>query len=126
VRLLRDTAVLIFAVESPEKLTKKAAAILGDAENTRELSILSVSEIAIKSARGELGLSLADVERAIEDLDVRVVPYILEHAVRLFDLPFHHADPFDRQIIAQALCEGIPVVTSDEEFNLYKGLKIIW
>jgi PIN domain nuclease of toxin-antitoxin system len=58
VRLLLDTAVLIFAVESPEKLTKKAAAILGDAENTRELSILSVSEIAIKSAGGELGLPL--------------------------------------------------------------------
>jgi PIN domain nuclease of toxin-antitoxin system len=41
-------------------------------------------------------------------------------------LRLHHTDPFDRQIIAQALAESIPVVTPDEKFSLYKGLKIIW
>jgi PIN domain nuclease of toxin-antitoxin system len=44
----------------------------------------------------------------------------------LFDLPLHHADPFDRPIIAQALAEKIPIVTCDEKFSLYKGLKLIW
>ena len=46
--------------------------------------------------------------------------------LRLFDLPTHHADPFDRQIIAQALAENVPVVTPDEAFNLYEGLKVVW
>jgi PIN domain nuclease of toxin-antitoxin system len=41
-------------------------------------------------------------------------------------LPLHHRDPFDRQIIAQALFEKIPVVTSDEKFALYEGLKLVW
>jgi PIN domain nuclease of toxin-antitoxin system len=47
-------------------------------------------------------------------------------AFRLFDLPTHHADPFNRQIIAQALVENIPMVTPDEAFNLYEGLKVLW
>jgi PIN domain nuclease of toxin-antitoxin system len=41
-------------------------------------------------------------------------------------MPLHHADPFDRQIIAQALAESIPVVTCDEKFRAYKGIKVIW
>jgi PIN domain nuclease of toxin-antitoxin system len=44
----------------------------------------------------------------------------------MFNLPWHHADPFDRQLIAQALAEKIPIVTCDASFNLYQGLKIIW
>ena len=50
----------------------------------------------------------------------------LDHAFELFELPLYHSDPFDRQIIAQALSEKVPVVTSDEKFSLYKGLKLIW
>ena len=57
---------------------------------------------------------------------MRILPYTADHAGRLFGLPLHHADPFDRQIIAQALSENIPVVTSDEKFRLYKGIKVIW
>jgi len=43
-----------------------------------------------------------------------------------FDLPLHHSDPFDRKIIIQALFEDIPVVTCDQKFHLYKGLRVIW
>jgi len=63
---------------------------------------------------------------AIDDLKLRVLPYTARHAYQLFGLPLHHADPFDRQIIAQALAEIVPVVTPDEKFSLYKGLTIIW
>jgi len=52
--------------------------------------------------------------------------YTAEHAFGLFALPLHHGDAFDRQIIAQALVENIPIVTADEKFKLYKGLKVIW
>ena len=45
---------------------------------------------------------------------------------RLFNLPTHHTDPFDRQIIAQALVENVAVVTPDESFHLYDGLKVVW
>jgi PIN domain nuclease of toxin-antitoxin system len=126
VRLLLDTAILIYAVESPEKLTRRATAALENTENVLELSAISIAEIAIKAALGKLGLSAAMAREAVEDLDIRILPYSAEHAFQLFDLPLHHSDPFDRQIIAQAISENIPIVTSDEKFRLYKGIRVIW
>ena len=125
-RLLLDTAVLIWAVDSPELLTKRARLALQDPHNVLELSTISLAEIAIKTAIGKLQLSLADTKQALADLDIRILPYAAIHAFGLFNLPAHHSDPFDRQIITQALAEKIPVVTSDEKFRLYKGVKIIW
>ena len=125
-RLLLDTAVLIYAVESPENLSKRATAVLRNAANVLELSSVSLAEIAIKAALGKLKLSAAIVRQSIRDLDLHILPYTAEHAYRLFDLPRHHGDPFDRQIIAQAITEEIPIVTSDEKVALYKEIKIIW
>ena len=92
----------------------------------REISVICLSEIAIKQARGKLTFGKEDLARAIAALRLRILPYTGAHAYGLFDLPMHHADPFDRQIIAQALIEDIPVVTSDRTFRLYKGLEVIW
>jgi PIN domain nuclease of toxin-antitoxin system len=125
-RVLLDTAVLIFAAISPERLSKRATAVLENEANLLELSAVSLSEIAIKTALGKLRISPAVARQAVEDLGIRVLPYTADHAFELFDLPLHHGDPFDRQIIAQALSEKIPIVTSDEKFNLYKRLKLIW
>ena len=125
-RLLLDTAVLIYAVESPERLSRRAAAALQNTQNVLEFSSVSLAEIAIKAALGKLRLSATSVRQAVQDLDIRILPYTAEHAFELFDLPRHHGDPFDRQIIAQALSEKIPVITPDEKFGLYEGLKVIW
>ena len=126
VRLLLDTVVLIYAVESPERLSKRAAAALHNTQNVLDLSTISLAEIAIKAALGKLRFSAATARQAVQDLQIRILPYTAEHAFELFGLPLHHGDPFDRQIIAQALSEKIPVVTSDEKFGLYEGLKVIW
>jgi PIN domain nuclease of toxin-antitoxin system len=126
VRLLLDTAILIYAVESPERLSKRATAVLRNPANILELSSVSLSEIAIKATAGKLKLSAAILRQALHDLSIRVLPYSAEHGYRLFDVPRHHGDPFDRQIIAQALVEEIPIVTSDEKFGLFKGVKIVW
>jgi PIN domain nuclease of toxin-antitoxin system len=90
VRLLLDSIALIFAVESPERLTKRATAILQNTENILELSAISLAKIAIKAARGKLKFSAADTRRALEDLDLRVLPYTANHAFSLFDLPLLH------------------------------------
>ena len=125
-RLLLDTAVLIYAVESPERLSRRAAAALQNTQNVLEFSTVSLAEIAIKAALGKLRLPATSVRQAVQDLDIRILPYTAEHAFELFDLPRHHGDPFDRQIIAQALSEKIPVITPDEKFGFYEGLKVIW
>ncbi len=126
VRLLLDTVALIFAAESPDRLSKRASVALRNPENILELSAISLSEIAIKVSAGKLVFPETRVREVLADLDLRIMPYTAEHAFHVFNLPLHHRDPFDRQIIAQALCEDIPVVTPDREFGLYEGIKIMW
>lgn len=126
VRLLLDTVALIFSAESPGRLSKRASVALRNPGNILELSTISLSEIAIKVSAGKLAFPETRVREVLADLDLRIMPYTAEHAFRLFNLPFHHRDPFDRQIIAQALCEDIAVVTPDREFGLYQGIKIVW
>ena len=125
-RLLLDTVTFIWAVGSPERISKKAMRSLQHSQATLEMSAISLSEIAIKQALGKLNLSQQDAMTGIADLKLRVLPYTADHAFHLFGLPHHHGDPFDRQIITQALAEGIPVVTSDEKFSLYKDIEVIW
>jgi PIN domain nuclease of toxin-antitoxin system len=98
---------------------------LADSENTPEFSTVSIAEIALKNATGKLIFSSIDVQHTLDDLKVRVLPFTADHAFRLFDLPLHHRDPFDRQIIAQSLQERIPLMTSDRKFSLYGG-EILW
>lgn len=125
-RLLLDTVTFIWAVTSPERISRKAMAELTNPSAIREISAISLSEIAIKTARGKLEFSQDDVMQGIGDLRMRVLPYTGEHALRLFTVPTHHVDPFDRQIIAQALVEEIPVVTCDASFGLYGEVTVLW
>jgi PIN domain nuclease of toxin-antitoxin system len=125
-RLLLDTVTFIWAVSTPDRLSRAAMSALRKDTAVREISVASLTEIAVKQTRGKLTFSKADAMTGVADLRLRILPYTTEHALHLFDLPTHHADPFDRQIIAQALAEDIPVVTPDEAFTLYEGLKVIW
>jgi PIN domain nuclease of toxin-antitoxin system len=125
-RLILDTVTFMWAVSSPERLSRAAMSALRKETAVREISVVSLTEIAIKQIRGKLTFGKADAIAGVADLRLRVLPYAGDHAFRLFDLPAHHADPFDRQIIAQALVENVPVVTPDEAFSLYDGLKVVW
>ena len=114
------------AVRTPERLSRKALRAVQNAANVRELSAISLTEIAAKAAAGKLAFTREDVLQGIADLQLRLVPFTADHGLDLFDLPSHHRDPFDRLIIAQALAEQIPVVTCDQQFRRYKGLTVIW
>jgi PIN domain nuclease of toxin-antitoxin system len=78
----------------------------------------SLWEIAIKISSGKLSL-IEDVSRAVEDLDLEILPISLPHVRRVGGLPFHHRDPFDRMMIAQAFEEGLTIVTRDRAFKAY-------
>jgi PIN domain nuclease of toxin-antitoxin system len=125
-RLLLDTVTFLFAVESSHRISQHARAAMDNPASVRELSVISFAEIALKRAIGKVQLSREDLVAAIDDMQLKILPCTRDHAFRLFDLPLHHRDPFDRQIIAQALAENIPVVTCDQQFRLYKPLRVIW
>jgi PIN domain nuclease of toxin-antitoxin system len=126
VRLLLDTVTFVWALGSPERISARAMRLLRNPEIRRELSAISLVEIAIKHKLGKLTYSAEDVLIGIADLQARVLPYTADHGFQLFRMPVHHNDPFDRQIIAQAISEDIPVVTSDAKFKLYEEVKVIW
>jgi PIN domain nuclease of toxin-antitoxin system len=89
------------------------ADIFATTETDLLLSTISLSETAIKNAIDKIDFRSHEVKRGLEDLRVQLLWYVPVQAFRLFDLPVHHSEPFDRQIIAHALSEEIPVITSD-------------
>jgi|SRR5690348_18378059 len=125
-RVLLDAVAFLFAIEDPGRLSRKARTVMGDPANQRELSVISLAEIAVKNAAGKLNLSREDAMDALRRLQVSMLAYAEAHALELMTLPVHHRDPFDRMLIAQALAEGLPVMTCDTEFRKYKGLQVIW
>ncbi|HEX9961981.1 MAG TPA: type II toxin-antitoxin system VapC family toxin [Pyrinomonadaceae bacterium] len=120
-RLLIDTHILIWFLEGAKLLSKSRRQIIAEPQNDIFVSIASLWEIAIKISLGKLILTkpLADVIKQIAVEDIEVLPIAPEHALQVSVLPFHHRDPFDRIIIAQAQVENLPVMTNDGEFGNY-------
>ncbi len=122
VRVLLDTAILIFAAESPGRLSKRALAAVGNPENIRELSSVSLTEIAVKEALGKLNMSAEDTRQAIRDLDIRILPFTADHAFRIFGLPRIIAILLTDKSSLRRCANKTPVVTPDEKFRLYEGI----
>ena len=122
-RVLIDTQVLLWMLSQPERLGKKAAELLDAVETEIWLSSASIFEISVKWSLKKLPLPEPPGEYLPRFLDqMRVTELIVNqhHAYRVADLPWHHRDPFDRLILAQALVEKLPLVTSDEQMFFYK------
>ena len=127
-RLLIDTHTLFWSIEEPAKVSATAMAAIRPLTNDVLLSAATIWELAIEVGQGKLALSLPYrqwMDRAIADLKLTILPVTVEYADKQSALPFHHKDPFDRLVIAQALVEGIPVVSVDVAFDLY-GVTRIW
>ena len=127
-KLLLDSHTLIRAADEPEKLSARAQGLINDPAHDRLISAATIWEIAIKFGLGKLPLSLPYrqwMDRAITDLVLVVLPITLDHAERQAILPWHHRDPFDRLLAAQAQIEGVPLVRADETLDRY-GISRIW
>ena len=125
--VLLDTQVFLWMQRSPDRLAP-ARELIED-ENTRVLlSAASSWEIAIKWAIGKLPLP-EPPDRYVPDRMLRSaiegLPVLHTHALAVAELPGHHGDPFDRLLIAQALSEGLPLVTADPAMRVYDA-ELIW
>ncbi len=126
-RVLLDTqSFIVLSDQGAGSLSKKTRELVEDADTERLLSSISITEIAIKNCAGKSDLGAVDVSKGAEYLRCTLLPYTKAHAMRLFDLPLHHRDPFDRMLIATALSEGVPILSADREFKRYRGLSVIW
>jgi PIN domain nuclease of toxin-antitoxin system len=125
-RVLLDTQVLVHAYIGDVPLSRKVYALLSSPGTLALISAISIMEIAMKHDAGRLKMGAAETRQAIRDLRLQVIPFEPEHALRLYGLPRHHRDPFDRMLIATALVEEIPFIGSDRLFKKYKGVKVIW
>lgn len=125
--LLIDTHALIWFVAGDRRLGKAARSAMEQDRARLHISAASVWELAIKAARKRIQLRFP-VQRYLADrLDEGFILLRVEgtHAAAVEHLAFHHDDPFDRLLIAQALSERMPVVTRDRVFRKY-GVDVIW
>ena len=116
--LLLDTHVLLWANEAPERLSSEAVAALEDPANDLLVSSISVAEIEIKRRLGKLTVEHSCHTLAAQ-LDALRLDLTAVHAMALRTLPYLHADPFDRLLIAQAMTEGHTLVTTDKKVLAY-------
>jgi len=123
-RALLDTHALLWWLRDDAALSSSARALIADPETEPLASSVSVWEIAIKSALGKLEVH-DDLLDAIADDGFGWLPVSVEHAWAVRKLPHHHGDPFDRLLIAQALAEGVPVVSIDAQLDAY-GIDRVW
>ena len=127
-KYLLDTHTLIWFLMGDKKLSDKARGLIDNPDNTKFLSIASLWEIAIKVSLGKLALNKPFEKLFPEQLHfnrIEILDITVDNLIKLTTLPFHHRDPFDRLIIAQALVEGCPIIGADVIFDAY-GINREW
>lgn len=122
-KLLLDTQLLLWAAGQPKRLTRAARALITDPENELLFSAASLWEVTIKNSLGRDDFRVEPrlFRRGLLDNGYVEVPITSQHAVNVDGLPNLHRDPFDRLLIAQALHEGVTLVTSDAQVARYPG-----
>jgi PIN domain nuclease of toxin-antitoxin system len=125
VRLLLDTHALLWALSAPTRLPSGTASAIRDPSNAVYVSAASAWEIAIKAGLGKVNADLDEIARSVAEVGFEELNVAFAHARRVRALPLRHRDPFDRMLIAQALEEGLTVVTRDTAFAGY-GVPTAW
>jgi PIN domain nuclease of toxin-antitoxin system len=118
---LLDTHVLLWYLAGDERLSSAAKGIVSNPKNVLYMSIASFWEVAIKMSLGKLSVEggFDAVSEQADALGVHVEPLDMASVEKIVSLPPHHRDPFDRVIIATALCRNWPVVTADASYSDY-------
>jgi PIN domain nuclease of toxin-antitoxin system len=128
VRYLLDTGVWLWSIGQVSRLNQTARAILTDPQNDLYFSAASVWEIAIKASIGKLELPEPPqvlVPRETARLGLRWLVVNQHHALSVYNLPIRHGDPFDRLLVAQALTEGLTLITADRQVRDYQ-VPVLW
>lgn len=124
-RYLIDTHILLWHADN-QKLSPELLEIINNPKNIIYVSHITLWEITIKVSIGKLSLNfnIGEFEKMLRVNQFTILPFNFMCYQHLVTLPFHHQDPFDRMLIAQAKSEKIPLITHDDKIKLY-DLEII-
>lgn len=122
-KLLLDTHILLWWLTQDRKLSQTETKIITDPDNLVFVSAATAWEIAVKKMIGKLEAP-DDLPAALAANSFLELPITIEHSQKLYQLPLHHHDPFDRIMISQAMSEGLTLMTRDIKIALY-DIKII-
>ncbi|HXR31699.1 MAG TPA: type II toxin-antitoxin system VapC family toxin [Solirubrobacterales bacterium] len=117
-RLLLDTPTMIWVFSAPRLLSAQARDAISAGENEVYVSVISPWEVAIKRSKKRLRAP-DELGDAVEAHRFQLLPVLLRHTKAIDSLPNHHGDPFDRMLVAQAIIDGLTVVTSDRILRRY-------
>jgi PIN domain nuclease of toxin-antitoxin system len=123
-RLLLDTHAALWWLSADERFSPQAERVLTDGTNQVLLSAAVVWEVAIKRSLGKLRAP-PDLAPTLLGAGVQALPVTLDHAAHVQQLPWHHRDPFDRMLVAQASIERAAIVSRDVALRPY-GITLIW
>jgi PIN domain nuclease of toxin-antitoxin system len=122
VKLLLDTHAFLWFIAGSERLSATARQVIEDSANQPFLSAASLWEMAIKLSLGRLQLGRPFEDLIPEQMELNGIQLLgieLEHVTPVTTLPFHHRDPFDRLLLAQAMVEQMPIVSADQALDAY-------
>ena len=129
--LLLDTQVLIWAANTPSRLSNVARQALIEPHNFLFVSHASIWEMQLKVNLGklQLGYTVEDfIAKQVQDLKIILLPLKTQHIFHLAHLPFYkdHKDPFDRMLVSQAIIEKLIMVSADEDIQQLYSINVLW
>lgn len=124
--LLLDTHTYIWFSANKPELSSAVKKLIEDSQNSSYISIASLWEMSIKISLGKLAIDkdFKDLLKDLSESGIEILPISFEHVLKSGTLAFHHRDPFDRIIIAQALCENMKLLSADVIFDQYMANRI--
>ena len=127
-KVLLDTHAFLWSITGDDRLSKTAEKTFLNPDNNLYFSVASFWEICIKLSLGKLSLKRGWFKTIQEEMRINAVQWLpveMQHCVQLTKLPFHHRDPFDRMLIAQALAEDLQLLSRDGRLSAYE-IQLIW
>lgn len=127
-KYLLDTSIWLWSVGPIERMNRKSRELLADGKQEIYFSAASAWEVSIKMSLGKLQLPDSPeiyVPKRLAAQAIQPLPILQHHALKVYSLPPHHQDPFDRLLIAQALSEEMTILTADRAIEKY-DVQVVW
>ena len=126
-KVLLDTHAFLWSISGDDRLSKTVEETFLNPDIHLFFSAASFWEICIKMSLGKLSLKrgwLKTIQKEMKINAIQWLPVEMQHCAELINLPFHHRDPFDRMLIAQAMVEDLQILSRDRRLSAYDIVRI--